>query len=152
MFVLLCVLYTHTLEYRNTGGPHTRTFVDAHIKKSTHAAHKDPRLIFRDSASHYSSLKSRRAGRRLPEDALRLSPAQSQHVLGELDLHPGQLPVGEELALPLHHLLQRAAEQGGRDDGPPAVVDLLQGGLAEALEGREAEGKERDLLPGVCVS
>ena len=65
----------------------------------------------------------------LPEDALRLSAAQSQNILGKLNLHPGQLPVWEELALPLHHLLQRAAEQGRSDDGPPAVVDLLQGGL-----------------------
>lgn len=78
---------------------------------------------------------SLKLGSLLPEDALGLSSAQGQHVLGELDLHPGQLPVWEELALPLHHLLQRAAEQGGRDDGPPAVVDLLQGGLPEALGG-----------------
>ncbi len=64
-----------------------------------------------------------------PEDALCLSPAQSQNILGKLNLHPGQLPVWEELALPLHHLIQRAAKQGGSDDGPPTVVDLLQGGL-----------------------
>lgn len=85
-----------------------------------------------------------------PEDALRLSPAQSQNILGELDLHPGQLPVGEELALPLHHLLQRAAEQGGRDDGPPAVVDLLQGGLAETLAVR-GRGRGKIYDPGLLA-
>lgn len=66
----------------------------------------------------------------LPEDALCLSPAQGQDILGKLNLHPGQFPVWEELALPLHHLLQGTAEQGGGDDGPPTVVDLLQGRLA----------------------
>lgn len=84
---------------------------------------------------------SRQVASPLPEDALCLSSAQSEHILGELDLHPGQLPVWEELALPLHHLLQRAAEQGGRDDGPSAVVNLLQGGLAEALVGVREAGR-----------
>lgn len=66
----------------------------------------------------------------LPEDALCLSPTQAQHILGKLNLHPGQFPVWEQLALALHHLLQRTAKQGGCDNGPPTVVDLLQGGLA----------------------
>lgn len=64
-----------------------------------------------------------------PEDTLCLSTAQSQNILGKLNLHPGQFPVWEELTLPLHHLLKRTAKQGGSDDSPPAVVDLLQGGL-----------------------
>ncbi len=65
-----------------------------------------------------------------PEDTLCLSSTQGQNILGKLNLHPWQFPVWEELALPLHHLLQRTAKQGGSDDGPPTVVDLLQGGLS----------------------
>lgn len=75
----------------------------------------------------------------LPEDALRLSPTQAQHILGKLNLHPGQFPVWEKFALSLHHLLQRTAKQGGSDDSPPAVVDLLQSGLPQALEGWEVK-------------
>lgn len=71
----------------------------------------------------------------LPEDALCLSPTQAQDILGKLNLHPGQFPVWEEFTLSLHHLLQRAAEQGGSDNSPPTVVDLLQGGLTQTLVG-----------------
>lgn len=65
----------------------------------------------------------------LPENSFSLSAAQSQDVLGKLNLHPRQFPVWEKLTLPLHHLLQRTAEEGGCDDGLTAVIDLLQCGL-----------------------
>lgn len=152
----LCVLYTlGNTAIRET----TRTLVYAHkARRGAHTVQRDtppPPALFAQTPprSHRSSRRrpSPNLGPELrsvsPEDALRLSPAQGQDVLGKLNLHPGQLPVGEELALPLHHLLQRAAEQGGSDDGPPAVVDLLQGGLTKTLGRR---GEERDLVP-VCM-
>lgn len=99
----------------------------------TRTAHTAKRTTHTDDFVFSPSNLKPQADSLVPEDALCLRPAQGQHILGELDLHPGQLPVREELTLPLHHLLQGAAEQGGCDDGPPAVVDLLQGGLAETL-------------------
>lgn len=69
-----------------------------------------------------------------PEDALCLGSAQGQYILRELHLNPGQFPVGEELTLPLHDLLQSAAEKRRCHDGVPAVIDLLQSGLPQTLQ------------------
>lgn len=69
-----------------------------------------------------------------PEDALCLGSTQGQHILRELHLHPGQFPVGEELTLPLHDLLQSAPEKRWCHDGIPAMIDLLQSGLPQTLE------------------
>lgn len=69
-----------------------------------------------------------------PEDALRLGSTQGQHILRELHLHPGQFPLREELTLPLHDLLQSAAEQRRGHDGVPTVINLLQSGFPQALQ------------------
>lgn len=41
----------------------------------------------------------------LPENPLGLGSTECQNTLRKLHLHPGQLPVREQLALPLHDLL-----------------------------------------------
>lgn len=69
-----------------------------------------------------------------PEDALGLSSTQGQYVLRELHLHPGQFSVWEEPALPLHDLLQSAAEQRRGHDGVPAVINLFQSWLSQTLK------------------
>lgn len=135
VWCVYCTQGEPTLKYRDTGD-HTHLFIDTiHKIKHTHTHNiqyiRSP-SNFLDSTS-LTLLKLRHVigsvTSILPEDALCLSPAQSQNILGKLNLHPGQFPVWEELTLPLHHLIQRTAEQGGSDDGPPTVVDLLQGGL-----------------------
>ena len=68
-----------------------------------------------------------------PENALRLFSSQSQDLLRQLCLHPGQLVTRVRVLLPQHDFLQRAAEEGWRHDGVPGMCYLLHGWFPEAL-------------------
>lgn len=69
-----------------------------------------------------------------PENPLSLCSTECQNTLRKLDLHPGEPPVREQLALSLHNLLQSTSEQRGCHDGIPPVINLIQGRFPQTLQ------------------